>query len=87
VVLGLTHEKGEARLEIVIQSGKLERFDLKGPRFAVSLPYRAVSAAEFVSFAWLGSQPPRIRFEGDGAARVLVLADGAGGEIRLRRDE
>jgi hypothetical protein len=72
----LKHANGSARLQVILQGGRLNIFDLNGPRHLVAARYLPVAPATFLSFAWTDPQPPGARFE-DGA---LVL-----GETRLER--
>jgi CubicO group peptidase (beta-lactamase class C family) len=82
VLMELRHAGGAPRLSIILQDGRLNIFDLDGPRFAAATVYQPLGPAELAGFAWLGQQPPRIRFE-DG---WLVLG-GPGAEVRARRVE
>jgi CubicO group peptidase (beta-lactamase class C family) len=80
ILLELRHQGGAPRLSIILQDGRLNIFDLNGPRFAVALVAQPVGPAEFAGFAWLGQQPPRVRF----LPNCLVFG-GRGGEVRGRR--
>ena len=68
VLMELRHEKGTPCLEVVLQNRRLNIFRLDAPRAGIAV-YRPLGPAEFAGFAWLGEQPPAIRFE-DGALVV-----------------
>jgi hypothetical protein len=86
VLLGLSHEHGEACVRVVLQRGKLNIFDLEAGCSAASRVYVPVSEEEFASFAWQDPQPPRVRFErakGGGAAALIVAS--ARDDVRMPR--
>jgi CubicO group peptidase (beta-lactamase class C family) len=79
VLMELRHERGTPLLEVALEQGRLGRFELDARRFLGGTLYQPTGPGVFAAFAWLGKQPPSIRFEkGD-----LVLP----GDVRAKRTE
>jgi len=75
VLLELRHAKGTPHLQIVLQDGKLNIFDLHGPAYAVEQMVQPVGEGRFAGFAWMGAQPAPVRFDAEGRL-VLTARDG-----------
>jgi len=71
VLFELGHENGTAHLKVVLVGGRLSIFDLRAQRALPSTLVLPQGDGRFAGFAWMGPQPPPVRFQ-DGA---LVLGD------------
>ncbi len=79
VLVELRHARGMPRVKVVLQDGKLNIFDLNGPRYSVSRAVQPVGNGRFTTFSWIswGSARPgvAIRFE-----KGAILLDRPGGQ-------
>ena len=89
VLLGLNHKLGRQGLKVIFQGGKLNIFDLNGPKLAEERRFVPSSPSSFVTFDWLSTfLGYRAQFkEGRYNTASLVLTGMGGNGTRFVRRE